>query len=164
MKLLFIVLAGTMSMSMSIACRDNAKEASRKADEQRIEAEFRAREEQRAADERARADKLENDKRTADQSFAIAKEKSDMRAAVQEWLSSLDKYLAELQRGTKDSKNGDDQRGLLAFKETLTSDLGAIDRATEPEWPSVKIRVERDIEGAKKRIADLGMVAKVNKT
>ena len=38
--------------------------------------------------------------------------------------------------------------------------ITAIDRATDPDWPSVKTRVEKDIGDAKKRISDLALVAK----
>jgi hypothetical protein len=150
-----IVLAAAL-----LACRDDAKEADQKAKEARIEAEYRAREEQRAADEKARGDRLATAKADQEHALAIAKEKNETRADVQEYVSSLDKYLAQLARGTKESKNGDDRRGLLAFKTTLEKDLGDIDRASDADWPSVKARVEKDIHDAKQRISDLGLVAK----
>jgi hypothetical protein len=144
-----------------LGCRDNAQEASRKADEQRIEADYRAREEQRAADEKARNQKISADTQGAEHSLSVAKEKSDERSNVQEWLNSLEKYLAELQRGTKDSKLGDDQRALQAFKETLQGDLGDIDRVSDADWASVKTRIDKDIDDTRKRISQLSLVAKV---
>lgn len=153
-------VAVLIAIGLLSACHDDAKEAARKAEEARIEADYRAREEQRAADEKARNDRLTTEKLDKDRALAVAKEKSDLRSDVQESLNSLGKNLSELSRGTRGSKNGDDQRGLQAFKETLETDLGDIDRASDADWPSVKARVEKDIVGAKKRMSELGWKGK----
>src|SRR6185436_9977386 len=116
------------------------------------EADYRAREEMRAADEKAKSDQIAANKLADERALSIAKEKNQTRSNVQELLNSLDKNIAELARGTKESKAGDDPRGLQAFKETLYADLGSIDAANDVDWSGVKARVEKNIDAAKKRI------------
>jgi len=139
------------------ACHDNAKEAARKADEARIEADYRAHEEMRVNDQKARNEKIASDRARNEHTIAVAQEKTDARSKVEERLNSLDKYIAELTRGTKASKVSDDQRSLEIYREALQDDLIAIVRASDPDWPSVKARVENDVDAAKKRIAEISL-------
>jgi hypothetical protein len=76
---------------------------------------------------------------------AFRLEQSDYRGRLQHALDQLDKALVRSRASRGDVRVTE----LRARRDLLKADLDAVARATEPDWATLRTKVERDLESAR---------------
>lgn len=85
---------------------------------------------------------------------AFRLEQSDFRVRLRDALDSLDRDLAHARRTTPPAtrQNDTNLRDLRAKRALLKTDLDAVERTTEPDWATLRTKLERDLRD----LRDLG--------
>lgn len=144
---LFLVLVVS---ALESGCRSRREAERQDGDQATAEAEEQAREvtltgatldakdDARAADESAR-------RATDEVVGAFRLEQADYRKRLQRAIGSIESR--EMSADGTDKKASDTTRELRIRRDLLKSDLEALDRSTEPDWATLRNKIERDLHG-----------------
>lgn len=138
----------------SVGCRNpsRADAARRLSDEATAEAEEKA---QEATLTSATMEVKDEARQSADDALrakgeliaAFRLEQSDYRGRIQRALDGLDKEIARIRLAS--ARRGAALRDLQARRDLLKSDLDLVERSTEPDWATTRIKLDRDLKGTK---------------
>ncbi|MDB4934128.1 MAG: hypothetical protein JWP87_1100 [Labilithrix sp.] len=152
LPLLGIVLAAGLGAAV-MGCRDDAEAKRRASERATAEAEQMAQAQETSltsasietkADAQTSADDAMRARGEMIAAFRL--EQSDYRARLQRALDQLDQALV---RSRKASRGDARVTELRARRDLLKSDLDAVGRATEPDWATLRTKVERDLESGR---------------
>ena len=145
---------GALGSAAGMGCRSpsRADAARRQSDEATAEAEEKA---QEATLTSATMEVKDEARQSADDALrakgemiaAFRLEQSDYRGRIQRALDGLDKEIGRVRLAS--ARRGGALRDLQARRDLLKSDLDLVERSTEPDWATARIKLDRDLRGTK---------------
>ncbi len=151
-----VTALGALGSAAGVGCRSpsRADAARRQSDEATAEAEEKA---QEATLTSATIEVKDEARQSADDALrakgeliaAFRLEQSDYRGRIQRALDGLDKEISGVRLAS--ARRGG-LRDLQARRDLLKSDLDLVERNTEPDWATTRIKLDRDLRGTKSRV------------